>query len=101
MSYVVLACLAIQYVELNAILITILRSLFAFIAISFASAFIMPDSVWMPPSDVESTFRFVGLTDHPNNFGHLAGLYLVFTIACLSRRIISIEPALLHVASGR
>jgi len=99
-SYVVLACLAIQYVELNAILITIFRSLFAFIAISFALAFVMPDSVWMPPSDVESTFRFMGLTDHPNNFGHLAGLYLVFTIACLSRRIISIEPALLHAAFG-
>ncbi len=100
LSYMILALLAIRYVDLNAILATIFWSLFCFIAVSFLLAFIMPDAVWLAPSDVENTFRFVGLTDHPNNFGHQAGLYLVFTLACLSRRVISLKSALFHGAFG-
>ena len=100
LAYMALACLAIRYVELNAILASIFWALFAFIAVSFLLAFIIPDAVWLPPSDVENTFRFVGLTDHPNNFGHQAGLYLVFTAACLSRRLISVKSAFFHAAFG-
>ena len=99
-SYLGLACLAIRYVECDGIFAALFWSLFTFIAISLSLHFIIPDAVWLAPSDVENVYRFVGLTDHPNNFGHLAGLYLVVASACASRNIISMKSAMLHGVIG-
>jgi O-antigen ligase len=79
-----LACLAVRTCGERAVMVLLVWSIGAFVAVGLAGLVFAPDIAWMPPSVEETEYRFRGFSGHPNVLAQQAGVLV--TVAVVARR---------------
>jgi len=79
-----LACLAVRTCGERAVLVLLVWSIGAFVAVGLSGLVFAPDIAWMPPSVEETEYRFRGFSGHPNVLAQQAGVLV--TVAVVARR---------------
>ncbi|MGO4705705.1 O-antigen ligase family protein [Microvirga sp. 2MCAF38] len=90
LAYIALACMLVVDLGEDVTLRVMMWSLLAYIVCSIAAMFVVPDIAWLPPSVEETTWRFRGLSGHPNVLGQQVGIFIVLAVINYHRRLISL-----------
>ncbi|MQB40610.1 O-antigen ligase family protein [Rhizobium sp. ICMP 5592] len=88
-AYLMLACLCVSVLGLQATLRLATFTLLAFVVLGLVAAIVLPDAAWLPPSAFEADFRLRGLSGHPNVLGEQAAVLVTFAIICYRRGILN------------
>lgn len=88
-AYLILACLCVSVLGLQATLRLATFTLLAFVVSGLVAAVVFPDAAWLPPSAFEADFRLRGLSGHPNVLGEQAAVLVTFAIICYRRGILN------------
>lgn len=73
-SYNLFAAISLYEISDEEFYKIIRHSLLGFVGLGFVGALISPESVWLPPSIEETSYRLQGFAANPNNFGRIAAL---------------------------
>lgn len=87
-AYLVLACLAVSALGIDATLRVVTFTLLAYIALALTASVLFPQMAWLPPSASEASFRLRGLSGHPNVLGEQAALLVTFALVARSRQLV-------------
>lgn len=87
-SYLLLACLAVSVLGMDATLRLFTITLLLFVSLGLVTGVIIPDIAWLPPSVVETTYRLRGLSGHPNVLGEQTAVLVTFAAVSYRRGII-------------
>lgn len=99
-AYLLLACLVVAELGVDAALRLTVWTLVAFVALGVIGGLVAPDIAWLPPSVEETFHRLQGFSGHPNVFAQQIGILITLLAIARRSKLIALFPFLILLALG-
>ena len=87
-AYLGLGCMLILDLGEDVVIRIMIWTLLAYVAISVMGGVAVPEVTWLPPSNVETTFRLQGFSGQPNVFGLEVGVFMLLAAIGHRKRLV-------------
>jgi O-antigen ligase len=99
-AYLILACLAVSIIGIPATLRLFTITLLFYVSLALAAGVLMPETAWVAPSVVETTYRLQGFSGHPNVLGEQTAVLVTFAAIAHRRKVIGWKILIASVVVG-